>query len=195
MQAETYEAISLQSEHDPAMHHHEDSGWKPANGIERTLSTVAADAVMGIGFALILNGLYLLRRPATLRHGFIWGVAGFLVFFVAPGLGLPPDLPGTAAAELSGRQQWWIGTVLATASGLALLFLQKNWYGRILGLALLLFSHIVGAPQPAVASSLAPESLQTQFRLATFFCNAAFWVSLGVISALLFRRFCREKAA
>ena len=40
---------------------------------------------------------------------------GFLVFGLAPGLGLTPELPGMLAEELSKRQAWWICTALATA--------------------------------------------------------------------------------
>lgn len=47
-------------------------------------------------------------------------VSGFAVAFLAPALGLPPELPGMPAANLSSRQLWWILTLVATAAGLAL---------------------------------------------------------------------------
>jgi predicted cobalt transporter CbtA len=47
----------------------------------------------------------------------------------------------------------------------------------------------VGAPHPAQAGSLAPPELQHQFRVATTLGNAAFWIVLGVISAVALRKF------
>ena len=37
------------------------------------------------------------------RAGLLWGFAGFAVFTLAPGLGLPPELPAMPAAELLPR--------------------------------------------------------------------------------------------
>ena len=112
----------------------------------------------------------------------------FMVFFAAPGLGLPPELPGTAAAELSSRQEWWLMTVVATGGGLLLLFSQRKWGFRVLAVAILIAPHLIPAPQPAVEGSLAPADLQSQFRLATTLCNAAFWLSLGVASSVAFQK-------
>lgn len=153
----------------------------------RTTGTAAANVAMGLGYGLILSGLYLLRRPTGPAQGMAWGLAGYAVFFAAPSLGLPPDLPGTETAELSARQHWWLGTVLATAIGLGLLFLQSRRSLRLPGLVLLILPHVFGAPQPEISASLAPEALQTQFRIATLVCNALFWLLLGVLSTGIFR--------
>jgi adenosylcobinamide kinase/adenosylcobinamide-phosphate guanylyltransferase len=59
-----------------------------------------------------------------------WGLAGFAVFTLAPGLGLPPELPAMPAADLLARQVWWIGTAAATAIGLADLPAQDAGSGR-----------------------------------------------------------------
>jgi cobalt transporter subunit CbtA len=76
----------------------------------------------GIGFALLLVVVSELAGGiANWRQGAFWGLAGFAVFTLAPGLGLPPELPAMPAADLVSRQVWWIGTVLATAAGLALI--------------------------------------------------------------------------
>jgi predicted cobalt transporter CbtA len=64
----------------------------------------------------------------------------------------------------------------------------RHWLLKALGAVILMVPHLVGAPQPAVHSALAPEALQTQFKLASLLTNAAFWVALGWISAWLFRR-------
>ncbi|WP_205919925.1 CbtA family protein, partial [Pseudomonas viridiflava] len=47
---------------------------------------------------------------------------------------------------------------------------------------------VIGAPQPLVHESLAPEALESQFIIASLLTNAVFWVALGLISAWLFRR-------
>jgi len=76
-------------------------GW-----LQRTLFTFAANLLMGVGYAFVLVALYLLwREPRTALGGALYGLAGYVVFFAAPALGLPPELPGTAAAELGLRQR------------------------------------------------------------------------------------------
>jgi cobalt transporter subunit CbtA len=147
---------------------------------------------MGTGFALMLCGMYALRQPSGAIHGLLWGLAGYVVFFAAPSAGLPPDLPGTAAAELSARQHWWLGAAAATALGLGLIFLQARKLYKMIGILLLAVPHLIGAPHPALPQSLAPETLQTQFRLITIGTNALFWLLLGGLSAAAFRRFPRR---
>jgi cobalt transporter subunit CbtA len=170
-------------------HHHDENEWKPEDGWQRTLFTFGANLLMGVGYAFVLVALYLLwRQPQNMLGGALYGVAGFLVFFAAPALGLPPELPGTAAAELSVRQEWWAMTAAATAIGLFLVFSQNNWGMRILGIAIVIAPHFVSAPQPAVESSLAPAELQSQFRVATTVANVVFWLVLGVASAAMFRK-------
>ena len=170
-------------------HHHDEHEWKPEDGWQRMLFTFGANLLMGVGYAFVLVALYLLwREPRNILTGALYGVAGFLVFFGAPALGLPPELPGTAAAELSIRQEWWAMTAVATAVGLFLVFSQSRWSMRILGIAIVIAPHFVSAPQPAVESSLAPAELQSQFRVATTVCNAVFWLALGVASGVAFRK-------
>ena len=176
-------------------HHHGDE-WSPDDGLERTLFTLASNVVMGFAYALLLIAIYVgWRRPAGAAQGLLFGLAGFAVFFAAPGLGLPPELPGTEAAELGARQQWWLAAVLGAAIGLALLFLQKNFLLRSLGVAIIAAPHLVGAPHPVHEGSLAPLELQQQFRLATTLGNAAFWLALGAISAAALQRFSAPRNA
>src|SRR5262249_42198744 len=115
-------------------------------------------------------------------------IAGFCVFFVAPGLGLPPELPGTASAELTARQEWWVMTAGATAAGLILFFSRVPLWVRALAIPLIVAPHLVPAPHPAVEASLAPEALQSRFRIATGAGNAIFWLSLGAAAAAAFRK-------
>ena len=103
-------------------------------------------------------------------------------------MGLPPELPGTAAADLALRQTWWIGTAASTAAGIALIVFGRNWLLKVLGAAILAVPHVIGAPQPEVHAMLAPQALETQFKIASQLTNVAFWLALGLISAWLFRR-------
>ncbi|MDF0731731.1 CbtA family protein [Pseudomonas entomophila] len=195
LKAETYENAAPAAEHHEhaageavAAHEHSEEAWSPEDGWQRVLSTTGGNLVVAVGFALILAALYSLREPSRVGIGALWGLAGFAVFCLAPTLGLPPELPGTAAADLGQRQTWWIGTAAATAAGLALLVFAQHWLLKVLGVALLVVPHLIGAPQPEVHESLAPEALEAQFKLASWLTNAAFWVALGLLSAWFYRR-------
>jgi cobalt transporter subunit CbtA len=193
LQAETWEKPAAVQAHEHAEgtsagHVHDAEAWEPENGWQRVLSTTGGNLVVAVGFALMLAALYTLRAPASAREGALWGLAGYAVFVVAPTLGLPPALPGTVAADLTRRQIWWVSTAASTAVGLALMVFARHWLLKALGALILVVPHLVGAPQPAVHSALAPDALQTQFKLASLLTNAAFWVALGWISAWLFRR-------
>ncbi|MBV4541989.1 CbtA family protein [Pseudomonas vlassakiae] len=194
LEAETYEAASPAAAHHShgeeagAGHTHGEEAWSPEDGWQRTLSTTGGNLVVAVGFALILAALYSLREPGRTSTGALWGLAGFAVFCLAPTLGLPPELPGTAAADLGQRQSWWVGTAAATALGLALLVFARHGLLKALGAVLLVVPHVIGAPQPEVHESLAPHALETQFMIASWLTNAAFWVALGLLSAWLYRR-------
>ncbi|HGA2316039.1 TPA: CbtA family protein [Pseudomonas putida] len=194
LQAETYESAAPAAEHHShgeeagAGHSHSEDAWAPEDGWQRILSTTGGNLVVAVGFALILVALYSLREPGRTSTGALWGLAGFAVFCLAPTLGLPPELPGTAAADLGQRQSWWIGTAAATALGLALLVFARHGLLKVLGAVLLVVPHVIGAPQPEVHESLAPQALETQFKIASWLTNAAFWVALGLLSAWLYRR-------
>lgn len=190
LQGETYETASAQHEHDDASsagHEHAEA-WEPEDGWQRVLSTAGGNLVVAVGFALMLVALYTLRAPGRTAQGLLWGLGGFAVFCLAPNLGLPPELPGTQAADLVLRQTWWIGTAASTAAGLALLVFGRGTLLKALGLAIVLVPHLIGAPQPEHHSSLAPQALEQQFIIASLVTNAVFWLALGLISAWLFRR-------
>lgn len=170
-------------DHGARGHSHDGEAWAPEDGWQRLLSTGLSNLVVAVGFALMLAGLFTLRAPEKTWQGLLWGLAGFATFVLAPASGLPPELPGTAAAELLLRQYWWIGAAASTAAGLALLAFGGNWMLRILGVAILALPHLLGAPQPEVHESLAPEALEHEFILASLLTNAAFWAALGLAAA------------
>lgn len=193
LEAETFEKPAPTQTHDHAdsampAHSHDAEAWEPEDGWQRILSTTGGNLVVAVGFALMLAGLYTLRSPTRTSQGLLWGVAGYATFCLAPTLGLPPELPGTAAADLLQRQIWWVGTAASTAVAIALVVFGKHWALKVLGIVIVVIPHIMGAPQPLVHSSLAPEALESQFKIASQLTNFAFWLALGVISAWLFRR-------
>jgi cobalt transporter subunit CbtA len=133
LHAEVYEekaAAAVISNHIPAdnaddqAHQHEAEVWQPRNGWERSFFTAAANISLGVGFALLLGAASNIRGGIrNWRSGLLWGLAGYAVFFGAPSLGLPPELPGTVAANLKDRQLWWLMAAFDTAIGL---WLQKQ---------------------------------------------------------------------
>ena len=149
--------------------------------------TALANVSLAIGFGLLLGAAICLRGDVSgWRSGLLWGLAGYTVFFVAPSLGLPPEVPGTEAAPLADRQIWWLITVIVTATGLSLLIFARNWKLKWLGAVLLSVPHLIGAPQPQVHGSAAPIELAHAFIYATADANAVFWLALGSLVAFFY---------
>ncbi len=183
-EAEQYEAAVV---HHPGNGNAE--GWSPQDGWERVSFTLLSNVFMATGLGLLLVGAYSLRQRITPLQGLGWGVAGFGVFFIAPSLGLPPELPGTESGALIARQSWWLLTVSCSAVGLALIvFAGKPWL-KLTGLLLLITPHVIGSPHSGAYVGLAPESLAQQFMVATALANGLFWLVLGAVSAWAYRRF------
>ncbi len=166
-----------------------EEGWAPADGIERALFTLLANVLTGVGFALLLVACYALRGYADWRQGILWGLAAFAAFSLAPSLGLPPEVPGTIAADLLARQVWWLGTAATTALGLALLVFARRWWLRGVALVALVAPHVIGAPHPTSLGGPVPAELAAAFAMASVFSTAVFWIALGGFSGFLYRRF------
>ncbi|MGZ9711376.1 CbtA family protein [Glaciimonas sp. GNP009] len=171
-------------------HHHEAQEWEPTNGIERTLYTVMANVTMAVGFALLLGAAILLRGGISgWQEGLLWGLAGYVVVFVAPSLGLAPEVPGTQAAPLLDRQLWWTATATLTAISLALLVFGRHWSLKLLAVMLILTPHLLGAPEPQIHGGAAPAELARAFIVATAIANGLFWLALGGAFGFLNRQF------
>ena len=155
--------------------------WMPADGVERTIYTILADLVVGIGFALALVGISVLSGiPITLGNGAVWGLCAFLAVSIAPAAGLPPELPGMAAADLLTRQAWWWFTVGCTGAGIGLLARTRHYGLWALAAALIALPHLVGAPQAPHEPSPVPAHLATGFAANALAAAAAFWALLGI---------------
>ncbi|SFL52413.1 cobalt transporter subunit CbtA [Bradyrhizobium sp. NFR13] len=172
--------------------HSHEAEWEPAEGLQRNAFTTGANILTAIGFALLLAGIFALRgRVVSWREGLFWGLGGFVVFTAAPGLGLPPELPGMPVADLTLRQTWWIGTACATAAGLGLLVFRKASWAAILGLGLIVLPHLIGAPLAPAGHTDVPEALSHSFVVAAVLTSLLFWALLGVLTSIAFRRISR----
>lgn len=162
-------------------------------GIQRAALTLLANVIIATGFGLLLSAGFALRQildgaETDAVQGLFWGLAGFACFSLAPSLGLPPELPGTAGAGLLARQSWWIETALATAAGLGLLSFGRRLAWRVLGVAIIALPHVAGAPHPTIAESTAPPGLAAEFAAASLATAAIFWVVLGSASGWIYAR-------
>ena len=170
--------------------------WKPSDGVERLAYTALANLVAGAGFGLILTACFALTgRPVDGRAGLMWGAAGYAVFTLAPGLGLPPELPGTASPDLATRQLWWAFAASGAAAGLWLLAFRRGTAGKALGVVLLALPHLVGAPGPDRLTNALPPELAAHFATASMVTSAIFWAALGWVAGETFGRFRSSAAA
>jgi cobalt transporter subunit CbtA len=178
--AETYEAAYRAAAH---THDEDEDGWKPENGWPRHSLTAVASVLTAIGFAAMLSGLiFLAQRPVNARSGALWGLACFTCFSLAPALGLPPQPPGTAVANLADRQVWWAATVLSTALGIyALAAPRLSKRLKAAGAICLALPHLIGAPH-AQGETLVPPALVRQFAIASISTSLLFWLTLGILS-------------
>jgi cobalt transporter subunit CbtA len=166
--------------------------WAPAEGVERTLYTSLATTVIGVGFGLALLGAMMLTGVRiNARTGLAFGVSAFIAVALAPAMGLPPEIPGSGAAELGPRQAWWFFAVAATAVGLGGLLLTQKIALQIGGVVLIALPHIIGAPHPQEYVSTAPAELAGHFAATSLAVTAIFWGVLGYASGAFYEHFSR----
>ncbi len=158
---------------------HAESEWEPKDGWQRSAYTLVANILTAIAFSLLLLAAFSLRPGIQWTEGLLWGIGGYATFFVLPALGLPPEIPGSFAADLVPRQGWWLLTVSCSGAGLALIILKRQWAWKIAGAILVLAPHLIGAPQPGIHGGTAPAHLAEAFIWRTAFVNAIFWLLLG----------------
>ena len=195
--AEVYEVAD---EPMPAEHqHHQAAEWAPQEGLERTGYTIMANILASIGFAsFILVFLSQLKSrqliELNIKYGLLCALGCYLVFFVMPSLGLPPEIPGSKADALQNRQSWWLLAVIASAVGLLVLTFSPLKF-KLLGLVSLALPFIIGAPHldgpdfihPDPQAVIALMDLHQQFILATSISNFIFWLSLAAASIWLLK--------
>lgn len=164
--------------------------WAPADGLERNLLTLAADLFAAFGFAFLVGGASLLSGfPITAKNGFVWGLAGFVVFQLAPALGLPPELPGMPSSDLMPRQLWWLSAAAATAAGIYVIARFRNYAALGVGAVLVLAPQFFAPPVESSAASAVPAVLASQFASAALFTGLVFWLTLGTVFGWYVERF------
>ena len=193
------EAFEVDVAHVHAEHDHGEEQWAPADGAERTGYTIVANVSAGIGFAAIMLALMSqlqLQRVAqvSVAKGLVWGVGGFVAFFVAPGLGLPPEIPGIEAAPVENRQTWWLFAVVSVGGGLLVMSFAPLKF-KALGALLALLPYLLNIPHHRGAAFSHPDPdavaaltrLHQEFIVASGFSNLVFWIILGALSAWMLR--------
>jgi len=184
------------AEHSHVQSEHATEAWEPRDGLERNAYTAAANVLTAIGFALLLAAIFAMRSgnksSPSWHEGLMWGLAGFTVFTIAPGLGLPPELPGVPVAPLLPRQIWWVLAALTTAGGLGLIFLRRSVPASIAGLILIILPHVIGAPELQHVETNVPTSLSHQFVVAVTLTSLVFWFTLGGVTSVAFAYFDRS---
>lgn len=200
--AETFESAASPHDHGAAGHDHGTAGhshgddaWAPADGIERTVFTTIANIVGATGFALLLTAGFVMRGDAVDgRRGVLWGLAGFAALTLSPALGLPPEVPGSVAAELAPRQLWWLAAVATAAVGLWLLAFGRTTLWRIAGVAVLALPHLVGAPHPHGGEvGMAPPELAARFAATSIVVSALSWALIGWLAGSFYERLGRPQ--
>lgn len=188
--AETYEV-----DHDHAIHDHSEDAWAPGEGIERALFTIIANIFAGIGFASVLLALMSQLQlqgilKLTNRTGLIWGAAGFIAFFVAPGIGLPPEIPGVQATSIESRQIWWVVAVLGVGVGMLVLAYAPMKI-KFIGALSIALPYVISIPHhdgpafahPDPSAVAALSALHQKFIIASGASNLLFWLVLGGVCA------------
>lgn len=160
--------------------HGEDEGWKPENGLPRTAFTTLVTVGTAISFAFLLIGVMLATGAnITPQSALAYAAAAFFAFGLAPAAGLAPELPGSASAALEARQVWWLSTVLASAGGLWLLLKSRSGWLGLIGVALLLAPHVIGAPHPAALESKVPAEIAARFTGLSIVLQGVLWLAVG----------------
>lgn len=174
-----------------ADHDHAAAGGE-ATSLKRNVWTVVFFGLVYVGYAMVLVAGFGLAsaygKRITAREGLLWGIAGFAVFQLAPGMGLAPELPGTVAADLADRQVWWWATALATALGLASLAYGRGVAALAVGVALLAAPHVIGAPELDGFSGVAPPEVAAAFSARVLGAALAVWALMGWVAGYLWSR-------
>ncbi len=186
--SEVYEVL------EPATNHVE--AWVPEDGLERESWSFVTNFLLCFAYGLVLLSIMATQTSVTAVKGLLWGTAAYLSFFVAPSLGLPPEIPGMEAANLEGRQSWWLLTVILTAIALWLIAFYSPM-SKVVGVLLLLIPHFIGAPQPEIGGFINtdPKAIEAltqlwhDFIIQTSLANALLWLLIGGLSGYLIEKF------
>lgn len=186
---------AAQGGHDHSTHSHdanaEETPATEGSDTNRNLLTSLFFGMTYVAFGLLLTAGFGLAdsfgKHIGLQEGLLWGVACFAVVQLAPAMGLAPELPGTMASDLAGRQFWWLATVMATAAGLGLLAYGNGAAMLALGVVMLLVPHMIGAPQIDGYFGVAPPELASAFAARSLGVGLAVWAFMGAFAGHLWQ--------
>jgi cobalt transporter subunit CbtA len=182
--------VQAETGHDHAEHDHGDGA--EAGPWQRNGLTTLSYMLLYAGYALVIVAGFALARhfgqPVTPFGGMCWGIAGYVSLFLAPALGLAPDLPGTAAADLTSRQVWFVATAICTATAIAMAAYGRGPIWVLAAAALAALPHLIGAPDLEGFSGLAPPEVAAAFAARTIVVPLAAWSLMGWLAAWLWDR-------
>lgn len=187
-----HEAAAAEEGHDhgDGAHTHGDGG--EVSTLERNALTVGFTVLLYVAYGMLLTAGFGIAaqfgKRITMTEGALWGLAGFAAFQMAPGMGLAPELPGSAAADLAARQVWWWSTVVATGLGLALIAYVRNALALVAGALLIAAPHVIGAPMLDAFYGYAPTELGASYSARVLGVGLAVWVALGAIAGRQWER-------
>ena len=160
--------------------------------LKRNALTIVFFALLYSAYGLVLVAGFALAQHfgqrVTPREGLLWGLAGFACLHLAPALGLAPELPGTAAADLTDRQLWWAATAICTAAGLAMIGYGRQPLWVILAVGVLALPHLIGAPELEGFSGVAPPEVASAFAARTLAVGLAAWGVMGWLAGWYWNR-------
>ncbi len=197
LEAETYEIEShdhaglAQDSHQSVVAHSitEEREWQPEDGFKRIAFTYLSTIIGSIGFALLMGAaITAIGAPANIQSGVLWGGALFICFSLAPGMGLPLELPGMPGGEVAPRQIWWWGAAISTAAGLGVMAYFRGWPWMVFAALLVAAPHLIGAPHANEIDSGVPALLAAEFVARNLGITLIFWLTLACSLAYLLRR-------
>ncbi len=167
---------------DGAAPHSHDGLARDGGLVDRVFFTILANSLVGVGFGLIMAAAMVFAdRHVNWRRGILWGLAGFIVFALGPALQLPPEPPGVDPGALQLRGVLWAFIAFMSGLGLWLIAFGKSWRWKVVGIAALVFPHVIGIPEFADHEAVVPRTLIDQFIVAALLTTGFFWLCLGGI--------------
>lgn len=178
LHAEIFEAAQAAAGHAAhAGHGHGDAVAHHAGAANRHIMTAIMTVAVATGYAwMLLAAMTAKGKTITARSVVPWAFAGFVATGLAPAMGLAPELPGAASADLMARQAWWFGVVLATAVGIAVMAAETTLPRCLVGVGLIVAPHLVGAPRPEVFESRVPAEIAAAFAARSLVLHALIWI-------------------
>jgi len=172
--------------------HEHGSGAQGDDNLSRTLVTVLMTVLTTCGFGLVLvAGFALAERlhltRVDMRNGLMFGLAAFTATQLLPSMGLSPELPGAASADLTQRQIWWLFTVAGTLGGIALLA-WGDLATKVAGAVIIAAPHLFGAPHPHEFVGVVPPELAALFAARVLAVGALTWAALGALAGHFWSR-------